>query len=81
MEHMVPLSYLQSMSLHWQMDWDLTRAQSGITIGNITNSGAFPAGHSTDVIGLLPGLVRHEYPRVRPQAGQHLHQQIYGGEW
>ena len=60
MEQMFPLSYLQSMLLHKQMDWDLTWLQSEVSIERIFNHGAFPVGHSRDMIGLLPGLVGQE---------------------
>jgi len=45
------------------MEWDLIKSQQGVSIGKITNRGAFLVGSSRDIIGLLPGLVRHEYPR------------------
>ena len=51
MEHMFSLSCLQSMSLRQHMHWDLTRAQSGVSIGRISNRGAYPASHIKDVIG------------------------------
>ena len=51
------------MSLHRQIDWNLTRLQSGISIGRIFNYSTFPVGHSRDVIGLLSGSMRQEYPK------------------
>jgi len=50
MEWMFSLSCLQSMSLHRQMDWELTKAQSGVAIRRISNRGAFPIGHNRDII-------------------------------
>jgi len=44
------------------MDWELTKVQSGVAIGKISNHAAFPASHSRDVVGLLSGLLRPEYP-------------------
>ena len=44
------------------MDWKLTKEQSGVVIGKISNHAAFLAGHSRDVVGLLSGLLRPEYP-------------------
>ena len=35
--------------------------QSGVAIGKISYHATFPAGHSRDVVGLLPGLLRPEY--------------------
>ena len=59
---MFPLSCLQSMSLHRQMDWELAKAQSDVTIGRISNHAAFPIGHNMDIIEILPGSVRQEFP-------------------
>ena len=60
---MVLLSYLQSMSILSQMDLDLVKSQQGVFIGRITNRGAIPPGSGREIIGLFPGLMRHEYPR------------------
>ena len=62
MEQMFPLSYLQSMSLLRYMDWDLVKAQSGIVIGRISNHAAFPVGHSREILKLLPGSMKQEFP-------------------
>ena len=62
MERIFPLSYLQSISLPWYMDWDLVRAQSGITIGTISNRVAFPVGHSREVLTLFPGSLKQKFP-------------------
>ena len=59
---MFPLSCVQSTSLCQYMDWHLTRAQSGVATGRVSNHVAFPISHSRDVIELLPGSVRWEYP-------------------
>ena len=63
MERMFPLSCLQSISLRRQIDWELDKEQSGVTIEKIVNHTAFPAGYSWDVVGLLPSSLRSEYPR------------------
>ena len=60
MEHMFPLSCLKSLSLRQQMNWDLTRVQSSVSIGRISNR--VPVGYSRDVIGLIPDSLRQEYP-------------------
>ena len=48
---------------NWRWIWDLTKSQQSVSIGKITNRGAFPADSTSDIIGLLPSLVRHRYPR------------------
>jgi len=55
------LSYLQSMSLSWYMDWNFGRAQSGIAIGGISNRAAFSVGHSSEILALFPGSMKHEF--------------------
>jgi len=61
MECMVPLSYLQSMSIWRQMDWDLVKSQQLVSIKRINNHGVIPIGSGRDIIGFSPGLLRHEY--------------------
>jgi len=61
MERMYPLSYLQHMSVHRAMEWDLSRFVSGVSLGKLGAKEAFPAGHRKDVFSLFPGLVRAEY--------------------
>jgi len=63
MERVVPLSYVQSMSIQRQIDWDLVKSQQWIFIGRITNHGKIPIGSGRDIIEISPGLVRYEYPR------------------
>lgn len=63
MMHMVPLTYMQSMSIQREMDWGITKASHGVSIGKIISHGALPAGYNTDITGLLPGSVRHELPK------------------
>jgi len=67
MAHMVPLSYLQSVSIRRQMDWDLTRELDGVTIGRITRHGAQRAGHGRSIDGMYPGLVGESYPQSETQ--------------
>ena len=62
MERMFPLSYMQSMSLCRNMDWDLVRAQSGVAIRRISNRDAFSIGHSMGILELLLGLMKQEFP-------------------
>ena len=59
MERMVPLSYLQSMSIQRQMDWDLVKSQQKVSIGKITYRGAVPTGSGRDIIALFSGLKFH----------------------
>ena len=61
MDRMYPLIYLQPMSIPRLMDWELTRVQDGVTMGTIINRNARPTG-SRVVTGLLPGLVKQEFP-------------------
>ena len=61
MERMFPLSYLQSMSLPWYMDWDLVRTQSDIAIERISNHAAFSASHSREILALFSGSMK-EFP-------------------
>ena len=63
MLRMVPLSYLQSMSIPRPMEWNLTRSQDGVSIGKIINYQSSPVGQSRTVVGLLPGLTGQEFPR------------------
>ena len=61
MEWMFPLSYLQSMSLPQNMDWDLVRAQSSVAILRISNRAAFLVGHSKEILELLTGSMKYEF--------------------
>jgi len=58
MEQMFPLSHIQSMSLPWYMDWDLVRAQLGVTIEKISNRVAFSISHSREVLVLFSGSLK-----------------------
>ena len=63
MTRMVPLSYLQSVSIPRQMDWDLTREQDGVTIGRIARHGAQPTSHGRNITGLNSGLIGEAFPQ------------------
>ena len=63
MERMYPLSYLQHMSIHRAMEWDLARPISGVSLGILGTKNVHSGGHGKEIFGLFPGLVRHEYPR------------------
>ena len=63
MERMYSLSYLQHISVHRAMDWDLSRFISGVSLGRLGAKEVYSAGHGKDVFGLFPGLVRPEYPK------------------
>ena len=63
MERMYPLSYLQHMSIHRAMEWDLSKFVSGVSLDKLGVKEACPAGHEKDVFGLYPRLVRTEYPK------------------
>jgi len=63
MERMYPLSYLQHISVHHAMEWDLSQFFFGVSLGRLGAKEAYPVGYRKDVFGLLPGLVRAEYPK------------------
>ena len=70
MERMYPLSYLQHMSVHRAMDWDLSCFVSGVSLGGLGAKEIHSAGHEKEVFGLFPELVRSEYLRGEiPQLG------------
>jgi len=46
------------------MNWDLTSAQSDVWIGGIFHCGSFLFSHNREVIRLLPGLKRRDYPMI-----------------
>jgi len=62
MERIYPLSYLQHMSVHRIMDWDLVKPYSGVSLGKLGIYEAYSIGHGRGVLGLQPGLVWTEYP-------------------
>jgi len=66
MERTYPLAYLQHMSVCRIMDWDLVKSYSGVSLGKIGVHEAYTIRHGRCVLGLLPGLVRTEYPKGRP---------------
>jgi len=71
------------MSLHWYMDWDLVKAQSGVTIRRISNCAAFLVGHSSEILELLPGSMKQEFPTSEtPKQARtfYLYQSVHGGE-
>ena len=49
MEHIFPLSCLQSLSIYRHMKWDLVKAQPGVAIGRISNRVDFPVGYGRKV--------------------------------
>jgi len=59
---MYPLAYLQHMSVHRVMVWDLSKCISGMSHDKLGANEAYPAGHGKDVFGLYSRLVRAEYP-------------------
>jgi len=63
MERMYSLSYLQHMSVHRTMNWDLSRFVSGVSLGRLSAKEVYSAGHGKDVFGLFPGLVNPKYPK------------------
>ena len=58
MERMYPLFFLQYMSVHHVIEWDLSRFFSGVSHGRLGVKEAYLAGHGKDVFGLLSELVR-----------------------
>ena len=70
MERMYPLSYLQYLSVHCTMEWDLSRFVSNVSLGKLGAKEVYSAGHGKDIFGLFPELVRPEYPKGEtPQLG------------
>ena len=70
MERMYSLSYLQHMSVHRAMDWDLSWFVSDVSLSRLGAKEVHSAGHGKDVFGLFPELVRPEYPKGEtPQIG------------
>jgi len=70
MERMYSLSYLQHMSVHCAMDWDLSWFVSGVSLGKLGAKEIHSAGHGKEVLGLFSRLVRSEYLRGEtPQLG------------
>jgi len=60
---MYPLSYLQHMSVHRTMEWDLSRFVSDVSLGKLGANDAYPAGHGKDAFRVFPGLIRPEHPK------------------
>ena len=56
-ERMYPLSYLQHMSVHRAMDWDLSRFVSGVSLGRLGAKEIHSTGHGKEIFGLFLGLV------------------------
>ena len=70
LERMYSLSYLQHMSVHRAIDWDLSWFVSSVSLGRLGAKEVYSAGHGKDVFGLFPGLVRPEYLKGEtPQLG------------
>ena len=63
MERMYPLSYLQHMSVHRAMEWDLFKFVFDVSLDKLGAKEAYPGGHGKDVFGLFSRLVRAEYPK------------------
>ena len=63
MERMYPLSYLQHMSAHRVIGWDLSKFVSGMSLGKLGVKEAYVAGHGKDIFGMYSGLFRAEYPK------------------
>ena len=70
MERMYSLSYLQHMSIHRTIDWDLSRFVFGVSLGRLGAKEVYSAGHGKDIFGLFSRLVRPEYSKGEtPQLG------------
>jgi len=63
MERIYPLSFVQHMSVHCAMEWDLFKFISGVSLSKLGAKEAHSAGHEKNVFGLFFGLVRAEYPK------------------
>ena len=63
MERMYSLSYLQHMSIHCTMEWDLSRFVSDVSLGRLGAKEVYYAGYGNDVFSLFFWLVRPEYPK------------------
>jgi len=44
------------------MNWDLVKAQPGDAIERISNLAAFSIGHSREILELLSGSMKQEFP-------------------
>ena len=62
MERMFSLLSIQLISLYQSIEWELTKKQSGVFLGQISHHTAIPTGHGRNVVGLLPGSLKAEYP-------------------
>ena len=62
MERIFFLSPIQSMSLYQLMEWDLIEEQSRVSLGRISHHIVVLAGHDKNVVRLLPGSLKAEYP-------------------
>ena len=54
MERMYPLAYLQHMSVHCAMEWDLSKSISDVFLGKLGVKEAYATDHERDVFGLQP---------------------------
>ena len=50
------------MSLHWSIEWERTKEQSEVFLEWISHHAAIPAGHDRNVVRVLSGLLKAEYP-------------------
>ena len=63
MERMFSLSFIQLMSLHRSMEWDVTKEQSEISFRQIFHHMVVPMDQDKNVVGLLPGSLGAGVPR------------------
>ena len=61
MERIYPLAYLQHMSVHRTMDWELVKTIFRVSLGKIGVNDVYTVGHGREVLG----LVRAEYSKGR----------------
>ena len=72
MERIYPLAYLQHMSVHQTMDWELVKTIFRVSLGKIGDNDVYTVGHGREVLG----LVRAKYPKGDSITSSHLHQTI-----
>ena len=62
MERMFSLSFIQPLSLHQLIEWDLTEEHSHASLRQICEHTAILVEHDKNVVGLLPGSLEVKYP-------------------
>lgn len=61
-ERSYPLAYHQKLLVPRIMDWNVTREQDGVSVGNFGTISAYQDGRSRFITGLLPDRFSKDYP-------------------